>query len=245
MLRQSTLILTGQHKSYNRTTQNRQWDNTKQDNAKQTIGQHETDNRTTRNRTTQNRQQDNTKQATGQHKTQRMFWVDLLKISTLFDRLCVLTCSRKAPEAPPEGQQLKVINRWHLSRQDWQDSHKTKLQALVYDNLPPTTTLTDHATGLENRSSQKSDLNSGVQIAVRFWRSTQIMLGISCMTANVAHDDANKTKMISTRTELFSYLGRMHLMFMCVLGCYVVSTVLLVPDPFGGHWQRWWTAVRR
>lgn len=64
---QSTLILTGQHK--------RQWDNTKQDNAKQTMGQqkqttgqHETDNRTTQNRqqdtgnrTTQNRQKGNTK----------------------------------------------------------------------------------------------------------------------------------------------------------------------------------------
>ena len=149
-----------------------------------------------------------------------MFWDDLLKISTHFDWLCVLICSRKAPEAPPGGQQLKVINHWHLSRQDWQDSHKTKPQALVYDILPPTTALTDYATGLENLSSQKSDLNSGVQIAVHFWQTTQIMLGISYITADVAHDDTNKTKMISARTELFTYLGRMHLMFMCVLGCY-------------------------
>ena len=59
-----------------------------------------------------------------------------------------------------------------------------------------------------------------VQIAVHFWQTTQIMLGISCITADVAHDDTNKTKMISARTELLTYLGRMHLMFMCVLGCY-------------------------
>ena len=36
-------------------------------------------------------------------------------------------------------------------------------------------------------------------------------------------------------------------MFTCVpLGRYVASTVLSVPEPFGGRWpRRWWTAARR
>ena len=45
--------------------------------------------------------------------------------------------------------------------------------------------------------------------------------------------------------SLSLYSGRTRLMFTCVLGRYVASTFLLVPKPFGGRWQRLWTAARR
>ena len=45
--------------------------------------------------------------------------------------------------------------------------------------------------------------------------------------------------------ELFLYPWRTCLIFACVLGCYVASTVLLGPKPFGGHHHCWWTAAQR
>ena len=51
----------------------------------------------------------------------------------------------------------------------------------------------------------------------------------------------------SRRTPFFFffYPGCMRLIFACVLGCWVASTVLSVPKPFGGRLPRRWTAGRR
>ena len=48
----------------------------------------------------------------------------------------------------------------------------------------------------------------------------------------------------SNRTSFF-YLGQKHLVFTCMLQCYVASTVSLVPTTSGGHWQHQWTDVWR
>ena len=45
--------------------------------------------------------------------------------------------------------------------------------------------------------------------------------------------------------ELFLYPWRTRLIFACVLGCYVASTVLLGPKLFGGCRHYWWTAAQR
>ena len=43
-----------------------------------------------------------------------------------------------------------------------------------------------------------------------------------------------KPKSFETRPTFFLYPGWMRLMFTCVLGSYVASTVISVPKPFGG-----------
>ena len=62
-----------------------------------------------------------------------------------------------------------------------------------------------------------------------------------CMSDNSVCYVCVKPKLLDFKTELFSlssafflYRWQMHLMFMCVLGCYVASTVVLVPKPFRG-----------
>ena len=62
-----------------------------------------------------------------------------------------------------------------------------KLKALVYDILRPTSAI--------------SDYTIGVQMAVSLRKTTQIMPGISFITACVAYDSTNKTKTISFSTE--------------------------------------------
>ena len=64
------------------------------------------------------------------------------------------------------------------------------------------------------------------------------------MIPQVAYASTNKTKLVRIVTELYNFLftpRRTRLMFTCVLGRYVASTVLLVPnlsedaDSVGGH----------
>ena len=50
-----------------------------------------------------------------------------------------------------------------------------------------------------------------------------------------------KPKSFESRRNSFFYPGWMRLMFTCVLGRYVASTVLLVPKPFRVRWQCRWT----
>ena len=66
-----------------------------------------------------------------------------------------------------------------------------KLKALVYDILRP--------------ASAISDYTIGVQMAVSLRKITQIMSGISFITACVAYASTNKTKTIRTEKELFFF----------------------------------------
>ena len=45
-------------------------------------------------------------------------------------------------------------------------------------------------------------------------------------------------------TSSFFYPRQTRFMFTCVLGYHAASTVLLVPKPFGAHWQRLWAAAQ-
>ena len=67
-----------------------------------------------------------------------------------------------------------------------------KLQALVYDILPPTTAITDYAVGLRKLSPNEQVL-LGAQMAVRL---SQKLLGVSFTTAHVAFSSTNKTKIV-------------------------------------------------
>ena len=56
------------------------------------------------------------------------------------------------------------------------------------------------------------------------------------IAANKVYTSTNKTTIVLIETELFfSYPGWMRLMFACVLWRQVASTVILVPEPFGGR----------
>jgi len=78
----------------------------------------------------------------------------------------------------------------------------TKLQALVYDILLPTTAINDYDTGLQktNKNQQKNQLNEkkfcGAQMAASLYKTTQIISGVSVITAHVAYARTNKTKII-------------------------------------------------
>ena len=52
-------------------------------------------------------------------------------------------------------------------------------------------------------------------------------------------------KAVRIKMELLFYQGQMCLLFMCMLGHCVASTVLVVPEAFRGRWQRRWTATQR
>ena len=78
-------------------------------------------------------------------------------------------------------------------------------------------------------SDQCSDVSPGTQCSSLKW--TEL---------------TTKPKIVWIETGLFFfYPGRTRLMFTCMLGRYVVYTVLLVPKPFGTCWQRRQTAARR
>ena len=94
----------------------------------------------------------------------------------------------------------------------------SKLQVLVYDILSSTTAI---------------------------W-TTKIKQGMSFIAADKVYTSTNKTTMVWIEMELFFFFTRwMRLMFTCVLWRWVASTVILVPEPFGGRWPRRWTAVWR
>ena len=87
------------------------------------------------------------------------------------------------------------------------------------------------------------------QIAVSLQQATQIILGYNTIITVYI-----ETKIVWIETELlhrwnqnrlnrdgtssFFNPRRTRLVFTCVLWRYVASTVVLVPEPFGGRWQR-------
>ena len=58
-------------------------------------------------------------------------------------------------------------------------------------------------------------------------------------SAHIACASTNKTEVLWIEKELNFYPGQTCLGFMCVLGCYATSTVLLVLKPLGGRWHHW------
>ena len=119
-----------------------------------------------------------------------------------------------------------------------------KLQALVYDILPTSTTAVfSYATGSRKLSANEQFFVSA-QTVVSLLQTTLIKQSVSFIAANKVYTSTNKTTIVSIGTELFSLFllllllfffflnpGWMRLMFTCV----VASTVILVPEHFGGR----------
>jgi len=72
---------------------------------------------------------------------------------------------------------------------------KATLQALVYDIFPPTTATTDYVIGLEKLSANEQFF-VGAQMEVSLEQITQIISGVSFITAHVAYASTNKTKIV-------------------------------------------------
>ena len=75
------------------------------------------------------------------------------------------------------------------------DTWFTKLQALVYDILPPTTAIADYAIGLEKLSANEEFFDDA-QMAASLQQTTQIISDISFIADHVAYAGTNKTKII-------------------------------------------------
>ena len=71
----------------------------------------------------------------------------------------------------------------------------SKLQALVYDILPPTTAIVDYAIALEKLSANEQFFDDA-QTAIRFSLTTQIISDVSSITDHVAYASTNKTKIV-------------------------------------------------
>ena len=63
---------------------------------------------------------------------------------------------------------------------------RTKLQALVYDILPPTTPITDYAIGLK-KPSANGQIFLGAQMAVSLQQKLRLYQAIRFITAHVAY----------------------------------------------------------
>ena len=113
-----------------------------------------------------------------------------------------------------------------------------RLQVLVYDILPSTTALFSYVIG-----SWKLSANE------QFFVGAQtVVTNNSNKTRRVVYSrqqSLHQRKLFELRRTSSFDLGWRHLMLMWVLGHLAASTVILVPKPFGGHWLRQWTAVRR
>ena len=75
---------------------------------------------------------------------------------------------------------------------------ESKLQALVYDILPPTTAVFSYAIGPRNLSANEQLLFfvGGAQTVVSLLQTTQIKLGVSFIAANKIYTSTNKTTII-------------------------------------------------
>ena len=120
-----------------------------------------------------------------------------------------------------------------------------KLQALVHDILPPTTAIVDHAIGLE-------ELSANEQFFWCCWNDRKSVTVNSDYTRRFFDNRPRclcwhkwNQNRLNRDVILCFYPGRTRFMFTCVLGRYVTATVLIVSKPFGGRWQRRWTAARR
>ena len=99
---------------------------------------------------------------------------------------------------------------------------------------------------MSRKTCQLTDSFSLVPVGSSFVRYNSNNTRRFFYNVHAAHASTNKTKIVWIETELFLfYPGRTHLVFTCVLGRYVASTALLVPEPFGGRWPHRRTAARR
>ena len=116
------------------------------------------------------------------------------------------------------------------------DSIHLILQALVYHMLPSTTAVFSYA--IESRK-----LSANEQFFCWCSNRSKFVTNNSNNIRRLFYNwpcclgQSNKTKIVWIETELFFfYPGWMRLMFTCMLGRWVVFTVLSVPEPFGGRW---------
>ena len=72
---------------------------------------------------------------------------------------------------------------------------RVKLQALVYDILPSTTTVFSYAIG-PRKLSAKEQLFVGAQTVVSLLQTTQIISDVCFITDHVANTSSNETKII-------------------------------------------------
>ena len=112
---------------------------------------------------------------------------------------------------------------------------ETKLQTLVYDILPSTTAVFSYAIG-SRKLSANEQFFVGAQTVVSLLQTTQIKQGVSFIAANKVYTSTNKTTLVRIKKEhSFLYPRWMRLMFTFVLWRYAASTVILIPEPFGGR----------
>ena len=93
----------------------------------------------------------------------------------------------------------------------------SKLQALVYNILPPTTAIFSYVIGPRKLSANKQFF-VGSQTVVSLLQTTQIISDVCYINDYVAYARPDKTKIVRIETELFFYPGWMRLVFTCVLG---------------------------
>ena len=148
------------------------------------------------------------------------------------------------PEADETAWTISTVLR---ELHPWQDSDSKHWLSTI---LPPTTAIIGYTTRLRKLSANwvfrwRSNDSKFVADNCNGW--VLLVFLFACflclcvfvvvvfwgITANIAYARTNKAQIERER------------MFMCVLGRYVTSTVLLVPKPFGGGWQRRWTDARR
>ena len=119
-----------------------------------------------------------------------------------------------------------------------------KLQALVYDILPPTIAITDY---IRLKKKQKNCQLMGsfcwCSNGSQFVSDYSGYMRCSFYSAHIACASTKKTEVLWIKKELSFYPGQTCLGFMCVLGGYATSTVLLALKPLGGRWHHWWRAA--
>ena len=74
-----------------------------------------------------------------------------------------------------------------------------KLQALLYNILPPTTAIIDYAIGLEKNSQLADSFFVGAQMEVSLQQTTQIISCVSFITTHVAYASINKPNSLESR----------------------------------------------
>ena len=121
-------------------------------------------------------------------------------------------------------------------RPDIEQNHRVsgtlKLQALVYDILPPTTAVFSYATG-SRKLSANEQFFAGAQTVVSLLQTTPIKQGVSFIAANKVYTNTNKTTIVLTETELFFFYPASHVYVRALApGCFYshIST-----EPFGGR----------
>ena len=127
------------------------------------------------------------------------------------------------------------------TQQSFLTINNTKLQALVYNILPPTTTITGYATVSEN-----CQFFTGTQMGIRLLQTTQIISGISIITAHAAYSSTNKTKTVWTEMEPICLPGtdvppiQAHALTLCRFQSYSYPNLSEGTDGVGD-----WTDVHR